>query len=72
MTQAPWAASTWWLFTILVDPKMYAEDSRSLLKKLAKQKIITKPLWQPMHRSPDHQGVQAYHCGYPSDSSVGR
>ena len=24
--------------------------------------IQTRPLWQPMHRSPAHAGAQAYRC----------
>jgi len=62
MQEAPWAFSTFWLYTILVNPTRYGRDSRTLLKELNLAKIQTRPLWQPMHRSPAHAACQAYHC----------
>jgi len=62
MGQAPWAASTWWLFTTLINPQVYGEDRRALHMRLAQGGITTRPLWQPMHLSPAHRGVQAYRC----------
>lgn len=49
MPEADWAHSAFWLYTLLV-----AEDSRPLLESLAAQGIQTRPLWQPLHRSPAH------------------
>ena len=62
MRQAPWAESIWWLYTILVDEQRYGCGSRALLKRLGEAKIQARPLWQPCHQSPAHQGCQAYHC----------
>jgi perosamine synthetase len=56
MQQAPYAESTFWLYTPLIDPSVYGEDSRALLRRLAAQRIQARPLWQPLHRSPAHAG----------------
>lgn len=54
MKSAPWAESTYWMYTVLVDPPKFGMDSRQLLKKLDAQRIQTRPLWQPIHLSPAH------------------
>lgn len=54
MKEAPWASSTWWMPTILVDETQYGMNSRELLKYLGSRKIQTRPLWQPIHLSPAH------------------
>jgi perosamine synthetase len=59
MPQAPWAASAWWLYTILVDESRYGSDSRGLLRRLGDDRIQARPLWQPAHLSPAHAGSQA-------------
>ncbi len=56
MPQAPWAESICWLATVLVDPAAYGMDSRALIRRLAAERIQARPLWQPMHLSPAHQG----------------
>jgi perosamine synthetase len=62
MQEASWAHSIFWLYTILVDEEKYGLDSRMLLHKLSKDGIQTRPLWQPLHRSPVYRNCQAYHC----------
>lgn len=62
MREAPWASSTFWMYTILVDEKRFGMDSRSLLKRLAEQGIMTRPLWQPMHLSPAHKASRGAAC----------
>ena len=62
MAQASWAASAWWMYTILVDEAGFGMDSRSLLNTLAGSGIQTRPLWQPMHLSRAHAGSQSYGC----------
>jgi perosamine synthetase len=52
--EADWAFSTFWMYTALVDEKESRIDSRGLLRELAARKIQTRPLWQPIHRSPAH------------------
>jgi perosamine synthetase len=52
--EADWAFSTFWMYTALIDEKKSLIDSRELLRQLATRKIQSRPLWQPMHRSPAH------------------
>ena len=54
MKNASWAESTYWMYTLLVDPTKFGIGSRQLLKTLESQKIQTRPLWQPIHLSPAH------------------
>lgn len=58
MRQAAWAESTYWMYTILVEPGVFGMNSRELLKVLEAQKIQTRPLWQPIHLSPAHGGTE--------------
>lgn len=58
MSVAPWAASSFWLYTILVDAAAYGTDSRGLLRALGDRGIQSRPLWQPLHLSPAHAGAQ--------------
>jgi perosamine synthetase len=62
MDEAAWAYSTFWLFTILVDPKMYGMDSRDLLQRLSEANIQARPLWQPNHRSTVFANCGEYDC----------
>ena len=64
MPHAPWAESIFWLYTILLDEKRFAANARSVLDSLEKKGIQTRPLWQPMHRSPVHRDCEAFHCEY--------
>lgn len=62
MREAPWAKSAYWLYTILVDPDRFGADSRELLRRLARQGVQTRPLWQPLHESRAFPGARAYRC----------
>jgi perosamine synthetase len=62
MPQAPWAESTFWLYTILVDEKQFGVNSRELIQKLETMGIQSRPLWQPMHQSPVHSRAEATSC----------
>jgi perosamine synthetase len=62
MPHAPWADSTYWLYTILVDEKQFGVNSRLLIQKLQNAGIQSRPLWQPMHQSPVHRHAQATCC----------
>jgi perosamine synthetase len=62
MREANWARSVFWLYTVLVDATRFGIDSRALLSRFEEAGIQTRPLWQPMHRSPPHRGAQSYHC----------
>ncbi|MCM3874387.1 MAG: LegC family aminotransferase [Pyrinomonadaceae bacterium] len=56
MCEAPWARSTYWMYTILVDKAEFGLSARELLQALAQHKIQARPLWQPLHLSTAHKG----------------
>lgn len=60
MKEAPWASSTYWLYTILVDPSRSGVDSRTLQHALARRNIQTRPLWMPCHKQRPYRNCQAY------------
>ena len=62
MPQANWAESIFWMYTILVDAPTYGMDSLALMRKLAEHGIQARPLWQPAHLSPAHNGSYAVDC----------
>lgn len=57
MPAASWAESVYWLYTVLIDRRGSGLSSREVLARLAARKIQTRPLWQPLHRSPAHPGA---------------
>jgi perosamine synthetase len=59
-SQAPWAGSTFWLYTVLVDEAAYGMDSRALLRVFQSEGVQTRPLWHPLHRLPPFQDAYAY------------
>ncbi len=60
--EAEWAYSTYWMYTVLIDPLEAGIDSRGLLRALASSKIQCRPLWQPMHQSPAHDSIGSPAC----------
>lgn len=62
MTEAPWARSTFWMYTMLVDGVRFGRTSRELLHLLDGARIQARPLWQPLHRSPAHAGSPLTDC----------
>ena len=62
MPEAAWARSTFWLYTVLVDPRRFGVDARTLLRRLRAQGIESRPLWQPLHQSTAHAGALASDC----------
>lgn len=62
MHEAPWAQSSFWLYTILVDSAKFGESSRELLKRLTAARIQSRPLWQPIHLSPAHKDAVRIPC----------
>ncbi len=62
MAEAPWARSAWWMYTVLLDHAECGMDSRALMRALAEREIQTRPLWQPLHRSPAHAGSPPTAC----------
>jgi perosamine synthetase len=62
MPQAPWAESIFWLYTILIHEEQFGMNARGVLQELARKGIQSRPLWQPMHRSPAHHDCEAFRC----------
>ena len=61
-TEAAWAHSAWWLYTLRVARGGGWHSSRPLREALAGQSIQTRPLWQPLHLSPAHDGAWSSSC----------
>jgi perosamine synthetase len=62
MREAPWADSMFWLYTVLLNENQCGISSRALLGKLAEAGIQTRPLWQPLHRSPAYAHLNLRDC----------
>jgi perosamine synthetase len=62
MAEAPWATSVFWLYTVLIDEADFGVGSRGVMEHLRRRAIEARPLWQPLHRSPAHQGTTAGGC----------
>jgi perosamine synthetase len=62
MREASWARSAFWMYTVLVHPRVCGVTSRRLLNLLADVGIQTRPLWQPLHLSVAHRGAFAGDC----------
>lgn len=60
MSEATWATSIFWLYTILVDERKYGQGSRELMRTLGKGGIQTRPLWQPVSDSSAHRHCVKY------------
>lgn len=60
--EADWAFSTFWMYTPLIDEEQTGINSRKLLSELNEKKIQTRPLWQPIHRSPAHDSLGSRSC----------
>jgi len=57
--EAPWARSTYWMTSVLLDGRGSA-DVRELVRQLNAGGIGARPLWRPLHRQPVYAGTQAY------------
>jgi perosamine synthetase len=61
-TEAAWATSTYWMYTVLIDETTSGINSRELLRELGSHKIQCRPLWQPMHHSAAHDATGSPPC----------
>jgi len=53
--EQPWADSTFWLYTILVDPSVLGIDRDETIKKLMLNGIETRPVFYPLHEMPAYR-----------------
>lgn len=60
MSEAAWARSIFWLYTVLVDETKFGVDSRTLMRRLDESGVQSRPLWLPLHLSPINKNLQAY------------
>jgi len=60
MSEAAWARSIFWLYTVLLDETNFGIDSRTLMRRLDESGIQSRPLWLPLHLSPINKNLQAY------------
>jgi len=59
--EAEWARSAQWMVTLLLDSTS-RRTRQQLAADLAAAQIETRPLWQPLHRSPAHVGAWSGPC----------
>lgn len=67
LTEASWARSACWLYTMLINSQEYGIDRFELFRVLTENEIQARPLWQPLHRSPAHAACAAYHVEVADD-----
>lgn len=57
--EAPWARSTFWLYTVLVGPGS-RRTSRELVADLAAEGIEARPVWVPLHEQRPYRECRAH------------
>lgn len=58
--EAPFAFSTYWLYTIMIDEAKFGMSSRALMHYLREQNIQSRPLWAPIHAQVPYRHAQTY------------
>lgn len=53
-----WAENVFWLYTILVDQKVFGASAEEIIEKLKQSNIDTRPVFPPMHKQPLYQNDQ--------------
>jgi perosamine synthetase len=56
----PYAVSNLWMYALQIDSAVYGEDRETLMQRLAKAGIQTRPLWYPNHMQRPFANAQAY------------
>ena len=52
--------STFWMYTIRIDPHAFGCESRQVIHVLNQHQIQARPLWQPLYLSAAHFGAYVY------------
>jgi perosamine synthetase len=60
MPEAPWATSTFWLNTILLDREATEAERTETVRALNGRGVQARPLWRPGHLLPMYRDAQAY------------
>lgn len=58
--QSPKVQSNCWLYTILIDQKIYGEDSREVLQRMRLSGFESRPFWRPIHLQKPFQACESY------------
>ena len=64
--EQPWARSTYWMFSVLLDPRRFGA-AREVVRAANADGIGFRPLWYPLHRQPVFAGRQAYRIEIADD-----
>ena len=56
--RAAWAAPTFWLYTIDVDPAAAGTDRTALMTRLRERRIEARPIWSPVHTMQPYAGLR--------------
>lgn len=62
LEEETWATSVFWLSTLRLDRHELGGGISELQMRLHAQGIQSRPLWQPLHKSPAHADAGTYHC----------
>jgi len=57
--EQPWARSSYWMSSVLLDPRAWG-DVRTLIQKAKAASIELRPLWYPLHRQPAFAACEAF------------
>lgn len=58
--ERPGVKSSYWLYTILIDKKLYGKDSRILMKALKAGRVEARPFWHPLYSQKIFADCYAY------------
>lgn len=80
MPEAPWARSSFWLYSVLLDRRQFPVNKEQVIAAMQRSGIQARPIWYPIHRQPMYRRNQAYRievandlhrCGISLPCSVG-
>jgi len=57
--EQPWARSSYWMSSVLLDPEVWG-DVRELIRRARAASIELRPLWYPLHRQPVFAACEAF------------
>lgn len=61
--EAPWARSSWWQYTVLIEDG-FGRSRPEVAALLDAARVETRPLWTPLSRQAPFRGCQAFHCDH--------
>ena len=68
-SQAPWAMSAHWLYSILIDPKAIGKNRDAVITELRKKKVESRPFFVPIHTQSIYKEYN--HIKLPNTESLG-